>query len=84
MPACARDCLFELTAAIAASAADITLLRSIMEKPSTAVQLTKDSATRGTLPLNKPLWETIAFSSEVGTGSRKENASEEEISAAGR
>src|SRR5439155_2300307 len=31
MPACASDCLFEVTAAIAASAADITLLRSIMK-----------------------------------------------------
>jgi hypothetical protein len=31
MPACASDCLFEMTAAIAASAAVITLLRSIMK-----------------------------------------------------
>jgi hypothetical protein len=31
MPACASDCLFEVTAAIAASAAVTTLLRSIMK-----------------------------------------------------
>jgi hypothetical protein len=31
MPVCASDCLLEVTAAIAASAADITLLRSIMK-----------------------------------------------------
>jgi hypothetical protein len=31
MPACVSDCLVEATAAIAASAADIRLLRSIMK-----------------------------------------------------
>jgi hypothetical protein len=31
MPACASDCLFEATAAIAASAADIRVLRSNMK-----------------------------------------------------
>jgi hypothetical protein len=31
MPACARDCRLEATAAIAASAAESTLLRSIMK-----------------------------------------------------
>jgi hypothetical protein len=45
MPACARDRLFEVTAAIAASAADNTLLRSIMksldEKLRAAVRLHK-------------------------------------------
>jgi hypothetical protein len=45
IPACASACLLELTAAIAASAADITLLRSIMrtldQKLMAAVQSRK-------------------------------------------
>src|SRR5881392_4218205 len=61
MPACARDCLFEVTASIAASAADITLLRSIMKSLGLRFDSAKHSARRGPRPLNKPLWESSAF-----------------------
>src|SRR5258705_615391 len=73
MPACARDCLFEVTAAIAASAADITLLRSIMKSLDENFALrfmwfnsTKHSATRGARPLNKSLWGLPQGHNEVG------------------
>jgi hypothetical protein len=59
MPACASDCLFEATAAIAASAADITLLRSIMKSLALRFNSAKHSATRGPLPLNKTLWHSV-------------------------
>jgi len=59
MPACASDCLFGAKAAIAASAADITLLRSIMNSLDESFELrfhcAKHSARRRMLPLNKPL-----------------------------
>src|SRR2546429_7346377 len=61
MAACARDCLFEVTTATAASAADITLLRSIMKSLRLRFDSAKHSATRGPRPLNKPLWEASAF-----------------------
>src|SRR3954454_24824825 len=70
MPACASDCLFEVTAAIAASAAVITLLRSIMRAPTKSFGLRFDaaqhSATRAARPLNKPLWGLPQGHDEVG------------------
>ena len=55
MPACARDCLLELTAAITASAAVITLLRSIMKSPGLRFDSAKHTAQREQQPLNKAL-----------------------------
>src|SRR5258705_11948800 len=66
MPACARDCLFEMTAAITASAADNTLLRSIMKSLALRFNSAEHSATRGPLPLNKPLWGLPQGHDEVG------------------
>jgi len=80
MPACARDCLFEATAAIAASAADITFLRSIMK--SLALRFNSASIAQRAGRYRSTSRYGIAFSSEVGTGSRKENASEEATAAA--
>src|SRR5215216_5698040 len=66
MPACASDCVFEVTAAIAASAADSTLLRSIMKGSGLRFSSVKHSAARGVLPLNKPLWGLPQRHDEVG------------------
>src|SRR6476660_4445447 len=66
MTACARACLFEVTAAIAASAADNTLLRSIMKSLALRFESAKHSATRGARPLNKPLRDLPQRHDEVG------------------
>ena len=55
-----------VTAAIAASVADITLLRFIMRSLALRFTSAKHSATRGPLPLNKPLWGLPQGHDEVG------------------